>query len=64
MGKSNAMSNSNKLEIGGKIINRDREIVYSDRENNLNMKLKNFIIINSLQHHTFQQSLVFLKNMG
>ena len=25
----------NKLEIGGKIINRDREIVYSEKENNL-----------------------------
>ena len=36
------MSNSNKLEIGGKIINRDREIVYSDRENNLNLRADEF----------------------
>ena len=28
-------SNTNKIEIGGKIINRDREIVYSDQINNL-----------------------------
>ncbi|HIG33239.1 MAG TPA: TonB-dependent receptor, partial [Flavobacteriales bacterium] len=27
-------SNTNKIEIGGKIINRDREIVYSDQINN------------------------------
>ena len=28
-------SNTNKIEIGGKIINRDREIVYSDQVNNV-----------------------------
>jgi outer membrane receptor protein involved in Fe transport len=33
-GGSGSTSNSNKIEIGGKIINRDREIVYSDQINN------------------------------
>jgi outer membrane receptor protein involved in Fe transport len=33
-GGSGGTSNSNKIEIGGKIINRDREIVYSDQINN------------------------------
>jgi len=32
---SGSTSNSNKIESGGKIINRDREIVYSDQINNL-----------------------------
>ena len=32
---SGGISNSNKIEIGGKIINRDREITYSDQINNL-----------------------------
>ena len=31
---SGGTSNSNKIEIGGKIINRDREIVYSDQIDN------------------------------
>ena len=34
-GGSGGTSNSNKIEIGGKIINRDREIVYSDQINNV-----------------------------
>lgn len=33
-GKSKKMSKSNKIEIGGKIINRDREMVYSNQLNN------------------------------
>ena len=32
---SSKLSGTNKIEIGGKIINRDREIVYSDLENNI-----------------------------
>ena len=27
-------SNSNKVEIGAKVINRNREIIYSDQRNN------------------------------
>ena len=34
-GGSGSTSNSNKIEIGGKVINRDREIVYSDQNNNV-----------------------------
>lgn len=33
--KTNKMSGGNKLEMGGKIINRDNEIVYSDQENTI-----------------------------
>lgn len=33
-GSSGSSSATNKIEIGGKIINRDREIVYSDQINN------------------------------
>ncbi|MAW30860.1 MAG: hypothetical protein CMD15_03015 [Flavobacteriales bacterium] len=32
---SSKLSGSNKIEIGGKVINRDREIIYSDLENNI-----------------------------
>ena len=35
-------SNSNKIEIGGKIINRDREIVYSDQVDNLFVRAEEF----------------------
>ena len=42
MGKSQSTSSSNKLEIGGKIINRDREIVYSDQVNSLYVRADEF----------------------
>jgi outer membrane receptor protein involved in Fe transport len=41
-GGSASTSNSNKIEIGGKIINRDREIVYSDQINNLFIRAEEF----------------------
>lgn len=41
-GDSGGTSNSNKIEIGGKIINRDREIVYSDQINNLFARAEEF----------------------
>ncbi len=39
---SRSLSTSNKIEIGGKIINRDREIVYSDQINNLYVNSEEF----------------------
>ena len=39
---SRITSNSNKIEIGGKIINRDREIIYSDQIDNLFERAEEF----------------------
>ena len=41
-GKAKGMSKSNKIEIGGKIINRDREMVYSNQLNNAYQNAEKF----------------------
>jgi len=41
-GSGGGMSGGNKLEIGGKIINRNREIVYSEQESEVYQKAEQF----------------------
>ena len=49
----------NKLEIGAKIINRDREMVYSDSSNMVILMLI-FLITTNLFHHLISQlKLIF-----
>ena len=40
--RDSGTSNTNKIELGGKIINRDREIIYSDQINNLFISAEEF----------------------